>query len=132
MPTFSPKEPQDIIDQLRVACEGHPHAIIPWPHRMLHDAIAEIEKLRKRTEITSLEFLFSGGTTFTANTVFEQYIIYRIPNGSYMIRWGTKHVDTKSTFEEAVVYANMDHKARIRAWLGGRNPIDRRPPPVVE
>ena len=37
----------DIVDQLRGHCKGHPFAVaIPWPHRVLHDAIAEIERLR--------------------------------------------------------------------------------------
>lgn len=36
----------DIVDRLKAACVGHPNASIPWPHRLLHDAIAEIEKLR--------------------------------------------------------------------------------------
>lgn len=36
----------DIVDRLREACVGHPAAKIPWPHRLLHDAIAEIERLR--------------------------------------------------------------------------------------
>jgi len=36
----------DILDQLKAACFGHPHVRIPWPHRLLHAAIAEIEQLR--------------------------------------------------------------------------------------
>jgi hypothetical protein len=36
----------DVIDRLKAACVGHPHAKIPWPHRLLHDAIAEIRALR--------------------------------------------------------------------------------------
>lgn len=36
----------DIIDRLKEACNGHPAAKIPWPHRLLHDAISEIEHLR--------------------------------------------------------------------------------------
>jgi hypothetical protein len=38
-----------IKDRLRAACVGHPHASIPWPHRLLHDAIAEIERLETLT-----------------------------------------------------------------------------------
>lgn len=36
----------DITYRLRARCSGHPNAPIPWPHRDLHDAIAEIERLR--------------------------------------------------------------------------------------
>lgn len=39
-------ERPDIIARLQDACVGHPHARIPWPHRLLHDAIAEITSLR--------------------------------------------------------------------------------------
>ena len=36
----------DIVAQLKKACNGWPNARIPWPHRVLHDAIEEIETLR--------------------------------------------------------------------------------------
>lgn len=45
-PATDNPEPDDIIDRLKAACVGHPNASIPWPHRLLHDAVAEIEKLR--------------------------------------------------------------------------------------
>lgn len=37
---------RDIVDRLSDYCDGHPHARIPWPHRVLHDAIAEIKRQR--------------------------------------------------------------------------------------
>lgn len=40
----------DILDRLREACAGHPYVQIPWPHRLLHDAICEIEALRARRD----------------------------------------------------------------------------------
>ena len=36
----------DIVARLNEACIGHPSASIPWPHHLLHDAVAEIERLR--------------------------------------------------------------------------------------
>ena len=36
----------DIADQLRAACVGHTHAKIRWPHRLLHNAAEEIDRLR--------------------------------------------------------------------------------------
>jgi hypothetical protein len=36
----------DLIERLSAACDGHPNAKIPWPHRLLHEAIAEIARLR--------------------------------------------------------------------------------------
>jgi len=42
-----PKTP-DIIERLLAACDGHPFAKIPWPHHLLHDAVAEITALRSR------------------------------------------------------------------------------------
>ena len=34
--------------RLLFACTGHPHALIPWPHRLLHDAVAHISDLTRR------------------------------------------------------------------------------------
>lgn len=39
---------EDIVKRLLAACDGHPHAKIKWPHRLLHDAADEIIKLRKK------------------------------------------------------------------------------------
>ncbi len=39
-------EAPDILERLNAACGGHPNARIPWPHRLLHDAVAEIARLR--------------------------------------------------------------------------------------
>ena len=36
----------DILEDLAAACDGHPFARIPWPHYLLHAAIAEIRQLR--------------------------------------------------------------------------------------
>ncbi len=35
----------EIVDRLLAACHGHPNAEIPWPHRPLHRAREEIERL---------------------------------------------------------------------------------------
>ena len=35
----------DLIERLKDACVGKPHAKIAWPHRLLHDAAAEITRL---------------------------------------------------------------------------------------
>ena len=40
----------DIKDRLLAACNGHPTAAIPWPHRLLHDAIDQIEAQQARNE----------------------------------------------------------------------------------
>ena len=40
----------DIKDRLLAACNGHPTAAIPWPHRLLHDAIDQIEAQQARIE----------------------------------------------------------------------------------
>lgn len=42
----------DVTQRLRNACVGHPHAKIPWPHRVLHDGADEI--LRLRTALRSI------------------------------------------------------------------------------
>lgn len=38
-------EPTSITDELARAAVGHPYAKIPWPHRLLHEAIEHIETL---------------------------------------------------------------------------------------
>jgi hypothetical protein len=38
----------EIKERLKDACNGHPNAIIPWPHRLLHDAIDAIWEGEKR------------------------------------------------------------------------------------
>ena len=34
-----------LVGRLREACNGHPFATVPWPHRLLHEAADEIERL---------------------------------------------------------------------------------------
>ena len=36
----------DLIKRLREACNVHPAAKIPWPHRILHEAADAIESLQ--------------------------------------------------------------------------------------
>jgi len=43
----------DIKSLILHACVGHPNAIIPWPHQLLHDAHDELVRQEKR--ITELE-----------------------------------------------------------------------------
>lgn len=45
----------DIRDRLMQAANGHPNAEIPWPHRVLHDAKAEIDRLQSELEKTNEE-----------------------------------------------------------------------------
>lgn len=45
----------DILERLNTACVGHPNARIPWPHRLLHDAVAEIDRLRAATKWRPME-----------------------------------------------------------------------------
>jgi len=35
----------DLVERIRGACDGHPHAKIEWPHRILHEAADRIEAL---------------------------------------------------------------------------------------
>lgn len=39
------KVPKSVAGGLRHACNGHPAAQIPWPHRLLHEAADHIESL---------------------------------------------------------------------------------------
>ena len=42
--TDAPDE-KSVVARLRDACNGRPSTLIPWPHRVLHDAAARIEEL---------------------------------------------------------------------------------------
>lgn len=33
-----------LVERIRAACNGHPHAKIAWPHRILHEAADELER----------------------------------------------------------------------------------------
>lgn len=54
----------DIIERINSACVGHPHAKIPWPHRVLHDARAEIERLRDLLGRFDRHFIECEGTDY--------------------------------------------------------------------
>lgn len=43
-----PEDDGEICTRLLSACTGHPHALIPWPHRLLHDAVSHISDLTRR------------------------------------------------------------------------------------
>lgn len=38
----------DLKERLLGLCNGHPNATIPWPHRVIHDAVAYITDLESR------------------------------------------------------------------------------------
>lgn len=40
----------DLSKRLRAECNGHPHAKIKWPHRILHEAADEIDRLTSAPE----------------------------------------------------------------------------------
>lgn len=51
-----------LVARLREACDGHPHAKIEWPHRILHEAADEIERLQadKAELLAALKFVANG------------------------------------------------------------------------
>ncbi len=42
----------DLPELLRSGCVGYPNALVKWPHRLLHEAADEIERLRAALEKT--------------------------------------------------------------------------------
>lgn len=38
----------DLPKRLREACNGHPSAAIPWPHRLLHEAADALDRYLER------------------------------------------------------------------------------------
>lgn len=45
---------KELRERLLAACVGHPHAKIPWPHRILHEAASAIERLEAERDETRL------------------------------------------------------------------------------
>ena len=45
-----PAPDDGLVERLREACTGHPHAKIEWPHRLLHDAIAALQSKDEQIE----------------------------------------------------------------------------------
>ncbi len=48
----------DLVSRLREQCNGHPHAKIAWPHRILHEAAIALEA--KDAEIARLTTCLSN------------------------------------------------------------------------
>lgn len=59
-------EEEDIKQRLLEACNGHPHAKIPWPHRLLHDARDYIEQLETHNIILRQAFQGSEASAYVA------------------------------------------------------------------
>lgn len=68
----------DIVARLYAACNGHPHAKIAWPHRLLHDAVKEIETLRANAETRPSVSAGSAPPAVLADPV--EFNEYAIPN----------------------------------------------------
>ena len=45
----------DLKERLLELCNGHPNATIPWPHRVIHDALAHITDLEARLAAAEAE-----------------------------------------------------------------------------
>jgi len=45
-----------VAAKLRAACDGHPHATIAWPHRILHEGADEIERLENVLRLKESQF----------------------------------------------------------------------------
>lgn len=64
-----------IIDDLRSACEGHPHAKIAWPHRLLHEAIEALESAH-----AALDLVKAARPT----NVMHAYTSWEIPHSTFI------------------------------------------------
>ena len=51
-----PEAPQPTVkERLTAHMVGYPFSLIPWPHRVLHDAVAEIESLKAERDALKAE-----------------------------------------------------------------------------
>jgi hypothetical protein len=66
----------DITKRLLNACNGHPDAKIAWPHRLLHDAVDEVERLRSENE--SFRSALLGARPFIEARCFEHWYDKRV------------------------------------------------------
>lgn len=77
---------RELIERVRAACNGHPHAKIAWPHRILHEAAdalssqaAEIEKLRAVLTDTRAIFTVKYGTDAKLLTIeYERHALWAL------------------------------------------------------
>ena len=76
---------RELIERVRAACNGHPHAKIAWPHRILHEAAAalssqaaEIERLREALRRISAfpETQNDGTSSYSVGYAFD--VVQRI------------------------------------------------------
>ncbi|NGO63911.1 hypothetical protein G6N76_09505 [Rhizobium daejeonense] len=61
----------DIVEQLNEACNGHPAATIPWPHRLLHSAADEITRLRRELTEARNAALEEAAEIIDANCIMD-------------------------------------------------------------
>lgn len=71
--------PQTLVARLRAACDGHPHAKIPWPHRVLREAADRIEALERALQ--DIEFHVTGGGDIQAIEIIERVLPWEPTNG---------------------------------------------------
>lgn len=50
MSAISSEAVAGLVERLKEACSGHPHAKIAWPHRLLHEAVEAIVALRSERD----------------------------------------------------------------------------------
>lgn len=63
----------EMIRRLKDACNGHPNALIPWPHRLLHDTISLLDRLAAenrelREKVAVQDFTLETGRTYNPET----------------------------------------------------------------
>ena len=68
-PPAPPERHDDLVVRLLAACDGHPHAKIAWPHRILHEAAEEI--LRLRAELRRIDAVMARRPALDKPTRFE-------------------------------------------------------------
>jgi hypothetical protein len=104
----------NIIDRIKAACVGHPAAQIPWPHRLLHDAIAEIEKLRALLSAVVVLELESIDEATPAG--YERWDVI-FEDSVQVTAWGAWKREAKAALGLTAVEANRT-KSEVTTGLG--------------
>jgi hypothetical protein len=106
----------DIVERLRQACNGHPAAKIPWPHRVLHEAAATIEALRKERDEALAK------VALATDPAYLQSAIEKV--GMVDAEWQARAIAAEkreAVMREALEYAAMG-LGRVHASLSSNGP----------
>ena len=105
----------DLVERLRAACNGHPHAKIAWPHRILHEAADRIEALER--ELSEARALVAEAN----NSLYGSQGYFHSLNGGpfdkYHLATGIENLKASSREQWRALAASQAEASRLREAL---------------